>query len=132
MNTETKKQGSVALGKRIRELRTARKAKDPKFAQIPFSSAVGISQTFLSKIESGDLPPSAEKIKKIAELLEVDADELLSLAEKIDPELTPVFKQPVVPAFLRTIQGLSSEKIQEIVGGAIEKAKEARKESADG
>lgn len=85
--------GNPRFGQRIRNLREAKKAVDPTFSLRQFALKVGISATFLSKIETGEFdPPKAEHIKTMAELLDVDADELLALANKTDPELEEIIK----------------------------------------
>ncbi|HUT61015.1 MAG TPA: helix-turn-helix transcriptional regulator [Phycisphaerae bacterium] len=109
--------GNEAFGKRIRELREAKKRADPKYSLRQFAQAVGISATFLSKVETGEFnPPAPEKIKKMAELLGVDSDELLALAGKVDPELPEIIRdQPKAMAdFLRTAreQNLTADQIR--------------------
>lgn len=48
-----------------------------------FARAVGMSPTYLSKIEREDFqPPGEEKIVKMAELLNIDSDVLLAMAGK--------------------------------------------------
>jgi len=109
--------GNKAFGKRIRELREAKKRTDPKYSLRQFAQAVDISATFLSKVETGEFnPPAPEKIKNMAELLGVDSDELLALAGKVDPELPKIIReQPKAMAdFLRTAreQNLSEDEIR--------------------
>lgn len=102
--------GNKAFGSKIRLLREARKKTDPQFSLRKFAESVGISPTFLSKIETGEFaPPAPERIKKIAELLEIDADELLALANKMDPDLSEIIReQPKAMAdFLRTARDLN-------------------------
>jgi transcriptional regulator with XRE-family HTH domain len=97
--------GNPQFGKRIRELREAKKRTDPAFSLRRFAQAVGFSATFLSKVETGEFdPPKAENIKRMAELLGADPWELLHLAEKADPEVVQMYKdQPREMAdFLRT------------------------------
>ncbi|MCY2928204.1 MAG: helix-turn-helix transcriptional regulator [Planctomycetota bacterium] len=111
--------GNKRFGDRIRLLREARKKEDPAFSLRKFAQAVGISPTFLSKIEKGEFtPPAPERIKKMAELLGVDADELLALANKMDPDLSDIIKdQPKAMAdFLRTARdaGLTVEDLRAI------------------
>ena len=109
--------GNPAFGQRIRDLREARKRTDPNFSLRKFATAVGISPTFLSKIETGEFdPPKAEKIITMAELLGIDADELLALAEKVDPELTDIIREKpmAVADFLRTTRGMSAEQLRAI------------------
>jgi len=111
--------GNPKFGKRIRQLREAKRKTDPSFSLRQFSDAVGISATFLSKVETGEFdPPKPEKIIKMAELLEVDADELLALAGRVDPELNEIIKeQPKAMAdLLRTAreQGLTAEDLEKL------------------
>ncbi len=97
--------GNVKFGKHIRELREARKQNDPSFSLRRFAESVGISATFLSKVETGEFdPPAADKIKRMAELLKENPDELLAMAGRVDPELPEIIRdQPKAMAdFLRT------------------------------
>ncbi len=111
--------GNKEFGERIRQLREAKKKADPKFSLRQFAAAVDVSATYLSKVETGQFaPPAAETIKKMAKLLGTDADELLALAKKTDPELGNIIReQPKAMAdFLRTARekGLTAEDIQKI------------------
>ena len=111
--------GNPKFGKRIRKLREAKRREDPTFSLRQFAERVGISATFLSKVETGEFdPPRAEKIIKMAELLEIDPDELLALAGKMDPELGEIIlDQPkAIADFLRTARekGLTAEDIERI------------------
>ena len=111
--------GNPEFGRRIRELREAKKAVDPSFSLRQFAVKVGISATFLSKVETGVFaPPKAEHIIKMAELLDVDADELLALANKTDPELEEIIKsEPKAMAdLLRTVRdrGLTADDLERI------------------
>ncbi len=111
--------GNPKFGKRIRELREAKMKDDASFSLRKFAERVGISATFLSRVETGEFdPPKADKIIKMAELLGVNQDELLALANKIDPELGGIIqKEPKAMAdFLRTARekGLTAEDIEKI------------------
>ena len=111
--------GNPRFGKRVRELREAKKAADPSFSLRQFAVKVGISATFLSKVETGEFdPPSAENIIKMAELLDVDADELLALAGKTDPELEEIIKTApkAMADLLRTARdrGLTTDDLERI------------------
>jgi len=111
--------GNEGFGERIRQLREEKKKTDPKFSLRQFADAVGVSPTFLSKMERGEFnPPSAKTIKKMAALLGADADELLALAGKVDPELNKIIsEQPKAMAdFLRTARqrGLTEEDIRKL------------------
>jgi len=85
--------GNPKFGKRIRSLREEKKMVDPSFSLRKFAEKVGVSATFMRKLEDGEFdPPRAEKIIKMAELLGIDADELLALAGKTDPELDEIIR----------------------------------------
>lgn len=109
--------GNAEFGKHIRTLREERKRNDPRFSLRQFAEAVGISATFLSKVETGEFdPPAADKVKRMAELLGEDPDELLALAGRVDPELPEIIReQPKAMAdFLRTAReaAASDEQIE--------------------
>ncbi len=115
--------GNLKFGNRVRELREARVKTDPTFSLRQFAERVGISATFLSKVERGEFdPPRAEHIIKMAELLGVDADELLALANKVDPELEKIIReQPTaLPDLLRTVRGMSAEELRKLTEQARE------------
>ena len=58
--------GNPVFGKKVRELREVKLKTNPKFTLRQFAAAVGISPTFLSKVERGEFdPPAADKIMKI-------------------------------------------------------------------
>lgn len=111
--------GNKDFGERIRKLREEKKQKDPRFSLRQFALAIGVSATFLSKVETGEFPPpSADNIKRMAELLEVNADELLALAGKVDPDLPEIIREKpkAVADFLRTAQehGLTDKDFEDL------------------
>ncbi len=76
-----------------------------------------VSPTYLSKVERDEFPPPAEdKVKAIAKLLEVDQDELLALADKVDSELSAIIKERPrqVAHLLRSTKGLSAEDLERL------------------
>ena len=112
---------SEEFGRRVRELREAKKRMDPAFSLRRFAQAVGLSATFLSRVETGEAPPpNAENVKKMATLLDTDPDELLALAGKVDPELSEIIREKprVMADLLRTAreEGLTEEDIEGITG----------------
>lgn len=109
--------GTPAFGERIRTLREQKKAENPAFSLRQFAERVGISATFLSKVERGEFdPPAPDKIKRMAEELGLDADELLALAGRVDPDLNDIIKQQPkeIADFLRTAQGVSAERLRQL------------------
>ena len=107
--------GNPAFGMLIRRLREEKKKSNPAFSLRRFAQTVGISATFLSKVETGEFnPPAQDKIKEMARLLEIDSDELLALAGKVDPDLPKIIQeQPKAMAdFLRTTRDLKLGRCQ--------------------
>jgi transcriptional regulator with XRE-family HTH domain len=107
------------FGRRIRELREDKKVTDPSFSLRRFAQAVGLSATFVSRMENGEASaPGAEKVKRMAHLLGADADELLALAGKVDPELPEIIRErpKAMADLLRTArdQGLTEEEIRKV------------------
>lgn len=105
------------FGARVRELRENKAHSDPAFSLRSFARTLGLSPTFISMVERGDMqPPKAENIKKMAELLECDADELLALANKVDPELETIIKEnpATVPNLLRMVRGMGTEQVKSV------------------
>ena len=97
--------GNPAFGDLIRRTREAKKRGNPAFSLRQFAAAVGVSPTFISRMETGEFdPPSPDKIVKMAELLDLDRDEVLMLAEKPDPDAERFLRERprAVAAFLRT------------------------------
>ena len=87
---------------------------------------IGISPTYLSKVERDEFPPPAEdKVKALAEILDLDVDELLALAGKVSSELTEIIRrQPrEMASFLRAANGLTAEEMSRLASRA-QKAKE--------
>lgn len=121
--------GNKEFGKRIRDLREAKKQTDPSFSLRQFAERIEVSPTFLSKVENGEFdPPKAEKIMKMAELLGVDSDELLALAGKMDPELSDIIQeQPKAMADLLRVaksKGLTAEDIEKLTDQIRNKKKQ--------
>jgi transcriptional regulator with XRE-family HTH domain len=87
---------------------------------------IGVSPTYLSKVERDEFPPPAEdKVRKIAGILMLDVDELLALAGRVASDLTEIIReQPREMAdFLRAAKGLTAKTIAGLTRQA-QKAKE--------
>ena len=111
------------FGATIRELREARQLGLRQFARM-----IGVSATYLSKIEREEMPPPAEdRVKEIARLLEQDPHELLALAGKVASDLKGIIRNRPreMALFLRTASGLSGPELELL----MKKAK--RKEETD-
>jgi transcriptional regulator with XRE-family HTH domain len=87
---------------------------------------IGVSPTYLSKVERDEFPPPAEdKVRKIAEIIARDADELLALAGRVASDLTDIIRQRPrqMADFLRAAKGLSVDDLARLARAA-QKAKE--------
>lgn len=105
----------MSLGEKIKELR------EEKHLSIrELGRRTDVSGMHISNIEKGKVNASSGLVTKIADALEANVDELLHLAERLDPEVVNVIqKNPLaVPSFLRSAKDLSPkewEKMQEFL-----------------
>ncbi len=79
-----------------------------------FAKKVGVSPTYLSKVERDEFPPPAEdKVRKIAEIFGSDVDELLALAGKVSSDLSEIIRERPreLAALLRTTKGLTADDV---------------------
>jgi transcriptional regulator with XRE-family HTH domain len=70
---------------------------------------IGVSPTYLSKVERDEFhPPAEDKVKKIAEIIGRDPDELLALAGRVSSDLTEIIRRHPreMASFLRAANGL--------------------------
>ena len=87
---------------------------------------IGVSPTYLSKVERDEFPPPAEdKVRAIAKIIGCDVDDLLARAGKVSSDISDIIKRhPVeLTALLRTTKGLTSDDIARLVRQA-QKTKE--------
>jgi len=113
--------GSEKFGAFIRREREAREIGLREMAK-----KIGVSPTYLSKIERDEFPPPVEdKVKAIAKIIECDADDLLARAGRVSSDISDIIKrQPVkLAALLRTSKNLTAEDI----GRLIRQAEKANK-----
>jgi len=98
----------MTFGEKIRELRGARKMTQRQLARKIQESGMKADFTYISKIENGrlDFPPSENLIRKMAEVLETDAEELLDLAGKFNQRALQniVSEMPEAGILLRRLQ----------------------------
>jgi len=80
------------LASKLRLMRTAQ-----NLSQNQLASAVGITQPFLSDIESGKRRPSLEVLEKLCDVLGCSADYLLDIPQDGGP---PALEQPTLPGAL--------------------------------
>ena len=115
---EGKTWGPETFGERVRRLREARRRTDRRFSLRKFAQAVGMSPTYLSKVERGEVPPPAEeKIRAIAQALEVDPEELLGLAGRLPRDVTEVLRRraPTLTPLVRAAARLPDKEVRRIL-----------------
>jgi ribosome-binding protein aMBF1 (putative translation factor) len=111
MDTKREQSAMVSGKEKFGEfVRREREAKEIGLREM--AKMVGISPTYLSKIERDEFPPPAEdKVRKIAAIIGCDADELLARADRVSSDLSEIIKRrPVqMAALLRTTKGLTAD-----------------------
>ena len=97
-------------------LRKARIAKG--YSLRKFAEKVGISPTYLSLVEQGKVEsqPTADRVKRMAELLDENADQWIALAGRVPGDLPEIIQnQPTeIPELLREASGLTAEQLQKL------------------
>lgn len=96
-----------AFGEHIRRLRT-----EQKLSLRSCAKKVGVSPSYLSRVEHGEEKASTYLIRKLAVPLGVDFEKLMVLAGRVSEETLDVIKSdPGIPGLLRVIseRGLSAE-----------------------
>ena len=97
------------FGTRLRELR-----KQAGLRQRELAGKIGVDFTYLSKIESGVMPPPSEKvILRLADVLNADKDELMTLAGKIPSDIAQMLKSREALQFLRSDR--TQKKIRQLI-----------------
>jgi transcriptional regulator with XRE-family HTH domain len=101
----------MSLGKKIKELR-----EEKQISIRELGRRTDVTGMHISNLEKGKVNASPELVRKIAATLEANTDELLHLADRIDPEVVDVIqKNPMaIPSFLRSAKDLSPEEWQKM------------------
>jgi transcriptional regulator with XRE-family HTH domain len=104
--------GSGKFGEFVRRERVEKEIGLREMAKL-----IGVSPTYLSKVERDEFPPPAEdKVRKIAEIIGCDTDELLARAGRVSSDLSDIIKQHPreMAALLRTTKGLSADAVTKL------------------
>ena len=107
-----KKKPDKTFGQLLREKRT-----EKGFSLRKFAGLVGISPTYLSQVEQDNVdPPTADRVKKMAELLEENVDEWTSLAGRLTEDLPEIIHEApnAVPDLLRAVRGLTADQLKQL------------------
>ena len=96
----------VDFGSRVLMLRT-----EKRMGIRELGRALGVSAMHISNLEKGKSMPSPELVEKISQVLEGDLDELLHLADQLDPAVVNVIQNNpyTVPSLLRSAKSLTPE-----------------------
>ena len=100
-------------------IRREREAKEIGLREM--AKKVGVSPTYMSKVERDEFaPPAEDKVKAIAQIIGCDVDELLARAGRVASDLSDIIKRhPVeLAALLRTTKGLTTEDIVRLARNA--------------
>jgi transcriptional regulator with XRE-family HTH domain len=100
-------------------VRRQREAKEIGLREM--AKMIGVSPTYLSKVERDEFaPPAEDKVKAIAQIIGCDVDELLARAGRVASDLSDIIKRhPVeLAALLRITKGLKTEDIARLARNA--------------
>jgi transcriptional regulator with XRE-family HTH domain len=104
-------------------IRQKREAKEIGWREM--AKMIGVSPTYLSKVERDEFsPPAEDKVRAIAGIIGCDVDDLLARAGRVSTDITDIIKRrPVeLAALLRTTKGLTAEDITNLAR-QVQKAK---------
>lgn len=107
-----KKKSGKTFGQLLREKRMAK-----GFSLRKFAGLVGVSPTYLSQVEQDNVdPPTADRVKRMAELLGENQDEWNALAGRVAEELPEIInEEPTeVPDLLRAVRGLTADQLRKL------------------
>ena len=94
------------FSQRLKQLRS-----DAKMGVRELGRALDVTGMHISNMEKGKSMPSPELTRKIANVLNTDVDELLQLANQVDPEVIDVIQSnhQAIPSLLRSAKNLTPE-----------------------
>lgn len=100
------------FGQLLRQKRVAQGFSLRRFAEL-----VGVSPTYLSQVEQGNVvPPTADRVKRMAEILGENPDAWTALAGRVPEDLPRIIQeQPTeIPELLREASGLTVEQLRKL------------------
>ena len=103
---ETDMNNEATFGQRVQALRV-----EKRMGIRELGRALDISAMHISNLEKGKSMPSSDLVEKIAAELQGDLDELLHLADQLDPAVVNVIQSNpyTVPSLLRSAKNLTPE-----------------------
>ena len=114
----------TTLGEKISALRA-----EQRIGLRELGRAVGVTAMHISNLEKGKSMPSPELVQKLAKTLDANLDELLYLADQVDPDVVDVIQSNPysVPNFLRSAKNLTPEQWEALQKQVDKMAKSAKK-----
>ena len=100
------------FGARLREKRLEKQITLRKFADM-----IGVSSTYVSQVEQGRYdPPTADRVRQIAEILGEDADLWIGLADRVPEDMEEIVKEhpKEMPELLRAARGLTPKQFEKL------------------
>ena len=82
-----------------------------------FAEQVDVSPTYLSQVEQDHvMPPTADHVKRMAELLGENSDEWIGLADRVPGDLPGIIQQQPteMPELLRDASGLTADQLRQL------------------
>ena len=107
-----KKKSVRTFGQVLREKRIAK-----GFSLRRFAGEVGVSPTYLSQVEQHKVdPPTADRVRTMAEKLGENVDEWTALAGRLTEDLPDIIHEAptAVPDLLRAIRGLTPDQLRKL------------------
>jgi transcriptional regulator with XRE-family HTH domain len=103
---ENSMSNEATFGQRVQALRV-----EKRMGIRELGRALDISAMHISNLEKGKSMPSSDLVEKIAAELQGDLDELLHLADQLDPAVVNVIQSNpyTVPSLLRSAKNLTPE-----------------------
>jgi transcriptional regulator with XRE-family HTH domain len=103
---ETGMSNEATFGQRVQALRV-----EKRMGIRELGRALDISAMHISNLEKGKSMPSSDLVEKIAAELQGDLDELLHLADQLDPAVVNVIQSNpyTVPSLLRSAKNLTPQ-----------------------
>ncbi|CAN5266795.1 helix-turn-helix transcriptional regulator [soil metagenome] len=100
-----------SFGQALRDIRLEKGFGLRKFAEL-----VGVSPTYLSQVEQGNVdPPTADRVQRMAEILGENPDEWIALAGRVPGDLPEIIqKHTEVPDLLRAVKGLTADQLRRL------------------
>ena len=108
----------LSFGALIRGLREKRLKTDRGFSLRRFAATIGVSPTYLCKIERDEFPPpSEERIVAIADALGENPDRLLALAGKVPSDLSRIIlrRPEIIADFLRKADKIGEKGLKKMI-----------------